>query len=110
MQIDYSADLKYVERMLSEAFPRIREKYALIIDGPKYLGVSSLGESGVLLKICASCAEKDRPMLERILNREILLLFQEKHINIPFPQLVMTPAEDVPLTVDPEFTEDEENK
>ncbi|MCQ2411529.1 MAG: mechanosensitive ion channel family protein [Sphaerochaetaceae bacterium] len=90
MSIEYGESIERVEKILKNSFPKIRKKLPEIIDGPFYMGVESLGESSVDLRIHAKCAEKDRLQLVRDLRREFYLLFNKNNINIPFPQVTMS--------------------
>ena len=89
MSIEYGSDLQKIEQICLDFLPKLKDKYVEIKDVPKYYGVSALADSAVLLKFGASCDEKDKFGVSRILNRELKLLFDENNINIPFPQLVL---------------------
>lgn len=75
--------------MLQAELPKVKGRLEAILAGPHYYGVQKLSDSGVIIRIKAQCAEKDRLQLERDLNREIKLIFDRNHINIPFPQVVL---------------------
>lgn len=90
ISIDYGADLQQVEKILLEALPKIGDKNPSIIGHPDYLGVVELGDSAVVLRVDAECAEKERVPVSRYLNRELLILFQQNGINIPFPQVTVS--------------------
>ena len=99
--VEYTADLAHVERIILDALPEIGERNPAIIGQPTYLGVVSLSESYVVLRIAAQCSEKDRILVGWYLNREILLLFQQNDITIPFPQVTVSnrePRNDHPAT------------
>ncbi|NLG02706.1 MAG: mechanosensitive ion channel [Clostridia bacterium] len=87
--IEYGESLEKVEALLKKELPRFKEKIPEIAEGPFYKGVISLGDCSVDIRILAQCLESDRVQLTRDLNREILLLFDKHHINIPFPQVVI---------------------
>ncbi|MDO5112011.1 MAG: mechanosensitive ion channel [Clostridia bacterium] len=88
--IEYNESIERVEMVLQEAFPAIRKRLPAIKDGPFYKGISELGDSCVVIKIVAKCAEQDRVQLNRDLNREIKLVFDKNNINIPYPQVVLS--------------------
>ncbi|MBQ0071961.1 MAG: mechanosensitive ion channel family protein, partial [Spirochaetales bacterium] len=94
LSIEYGESIERVEKVLKNSFSRIRKKFPEILDGPYYMGVESLSESSVDLRIHAMCAEKDRLQLVRDLNREFYLLFNRHNINVPFPQLTLSYLED----------------
>ena len=89
MSIEYGESLERVEAILAEALPKIKEAIPEIKEGPFYKGVSSFGESSVNLKFIAKCEEGARYQVERDLNRQFKLLFDQNNINIPFPQVVV---------------------
>ena len=89
MSIEYGESLERVEAILAEALPKIKEAIPEIKEGPFYKGVSSFGESSVNLKFIAKCEEGSRYQVERDLNRQFKLLFDQNNINIPFPQVVV---------------------
>ncbi len=94
--IEYGESLEKVEALLKKELPHFKQRIPEIAEGPYYKGVISLGDCSVDIRILAQCLESDRVQLTRDLNREILLLFDKNHINIPFPQVVINqPSEHV---------------
>ncbi|MDO4484858.1 MAG: mechanosensitive ion channel family protein [Clostridia bacterium] len=87
--IEYGESLERVEAVLKRELPHIKEHLPAIVDGPFYKGVAELGDSSVVVRIVAQCAEKDRIQLQRDLNREIKLIFDRNDVGIPFPQIVI---------------------
>ncbi len=87
--IEYGESLERVEAILAQELPKVRERLPKITAGPFYKGVASLGDSGVIIKVIAQCAEGDRMQLTRDLNREMKLIFDKYKINVPFPQVVV---------------------
>jgi small conductance mechanosensitive channel len=88
--IEYGEDLTRVEKVLENFLPDLFDKYKEILETPKYLGVSSLGDSAVVLKITAVTHEDNKLSIQSILNREIKLLFDAHKIGIPFPQVTIS--------------------
>ena len=72
----------------------MKEKIPAIVEGPYYMGVSELGESGVSLLFIAKCKEDDIYQVQRDLNREIKIMFDDNNVEIPFNQLVVHMEED----------------
>ncbi len=91
--IEYGESLPRVELVVQENLKRIKESIPAIIDGPYYKGVTALNTSSVDLLFIAQCKEEDIYQVQRDLNREFKLLFDEHNINIPFPQVVINERE-----------------
>ncbi len=87
--IDYCESLPRVELAVKENLQKIKENIPAIIEGPYYKGVTALNTSSVDLLFVAKCKEEDIYQVQRELNREFKLLFDEYKINIPFPQVVV---------------------
>lgn len=87
--IEYGESLERVENILAKELPNIRKRLPKAIDGPFYKGVVELGDNSVTIRIVVQCDEGDRAQLERDLNREMKLLFDQYDISIPFPQVVL---------------------
>lgn len=91
--IEYEQDIPTVEKELEKFLPTLAKKYQdVIVEGPTYVGVQTLGDSSVNLRIVAKVIETDRHNVQRLLNREIKIMFDQKGIGIPFPQIVMHQA------------------
>ena len=92
--ISYDADIPEVERIIAETLPEIQEKHSdLYLKTPRYVGVESLGESSVVLRIVADVTEENFYVGYRTLNREIKLMCDKNNIEIPFNQLVVHQAD-----------------
>lgn len=90
VSVSYKEDVRHVEQVLNELFPKIREMYPeVFLEDPKNLGIEELGDSGVVFKIAATISEKDLFTAPRIMNREIKIAFDDAGIEIPFPQVVV---------------------
>ena len=87
--IEYGESLERVEAILKEQLPKVKEAIPDIIDGPFYKGVAELGNSAVVIRFVANCDEGTKYQVERDMNRQFKLLFDENNINIPFPQVVV---------------------
>lgn len=90
--IEYGESLTRVELVIKENLDKIRANIPAIIEGPFYKGVNALNTSSVDLLFVAKCREEDIFQVQRDLNREFKLLFDEHDINIPFPQIVLNKA------------------
>jgi small conductance mechanosensitive channel len=89
--IAYEEDLEKVEALIASDFiPTFKQKYANILEGDvSYLGVSSLADSSVNIKLAAKVNEMNRPKTIRLLNREFKLFCDRNQIDIPFPQVTL---------------------
>ena len=94
VSIDYRESIPRVELVIKNNIERIRKNIPEIIDGPYYKGVNSLGESSVDLLFIATVKESDYYVVQRALNREIKLLFDENNVSIPFPQVTLNQPEE----------------
>lgn len=90
VSVSYKEDVRHVEEVLNELFPKIQEMYPeVFIEPPKNYGIDELGESGVVFRIAATIHEKDLFTAPRIMNREIKIAFDDAGIEIPYPQVVI---------------------
>ncbi len=90
VSISYGDRIEKVEKIISDNLPAIKEKIPAIVEGPFYKGVTELGESSVNLLFVAKCKESDIYQVQRDLNREIKIVFDDNNINIPFPQITVS--------------------
>ena len=89
MSIEYGESLERVEAVIAQNLDKIKASVPKIVEGPFYKGVSALADSSVNLRFFATCEEDDRFQVERDLNRQFKLLFDQNNINIPFPQVTV---------------------
>ena len=96
----YEDRIENIESVIADNLDKIRERIPAIVEGPYYKGVAELGESSVDLLFVAKCKEDDIYQVQRDLNREIKIMFDNNNIGIPFPQVVIHKGEDdAPQTV-----------
>ena len=94
VSVSYGARIENVEAVIADNIEKIKEKIPAIVEGPYYKGVSELGESAVVLLFLAKCKEDDIYQVQRDLNREIKIMFDDNGIEIPFNQLVVHMEQD----------------
>ena len=93
--VAYETDLLKLRELLEEELPKMLEAHPdLYLAAPKYLGVDALADSGVNLKIAVSCTEANVFGARRMLTQDVRMLFMEKGVEIPFPQVVVHKGED----------------
>ena len=90
ISIEYGASIPYVESIIMKNLDNIKEKIPEIVEGPYYKGVNSLGPSSVDLFFVAKCEEENLYVVQRALNRELKIMFDENNIGIPFPQVTVS--------------------
>ena len=88
--ISYGERIENVEKVIADNIDKIKKNIPAIVEGPFYKGVSELGESSVNLLFVAKCKEADIYQVQRDLNREIKILFDNNSIEIPFPQITVS--------------------
>ena len=88
VSVSYGTDIPYLEAVMKEGLPKMLKEHSdLYLSEPKYLGIEEMADSGVILKVIAEVKEEDIFKAKRQLNRDIFLLFREKGIEFPFPQV-----------------------
>ena len=90
----YEDRIENIEAIISDNLDKIKENIPSIIEGPFYKGITELGASSVDLLFIAKCREQDIYQVQRDLNRQIKILFDDNNIGIPFPQIVIHKGED----------------
>lgn len=88
--ISYGDRIENVEKVIADNLEKIKKNIPAIVEGPFYKGVSELAESSVNLLFVAKCKENDIYQVQRDLNREIKIVFDDNNINIPFPQITVS--------------------
>ena len=90
VSIAYGADLLKAEKVITDMLQTLPERYPQYYPvPPRYVGVETLNESSVDLKVIADVEESNIYMARRILNRELKLALDAGGIEIPFPQVVV---------------------
>ena len=94
VSVSYGARIEKIEAVIADNLESFKTKIPAIKEGPYYKGVSELGESGVTLLFVAKCQEDDIYQVQRDMNREIKIMFDNNGIEIPFNQIVVHMGED----------------
>ena len=78
--------LLQAEKLLEKELPPIGSRHKEFITGPYYVGVTEINggmmAGGVTLTIGAVCMQENAEAVARILNRELLLLFEREGIEL----------------------------
>ena len=93
--VSYNTDLRMLEKLLAENLPKLKDEHPdLYLADPVYLGVEELADSGINLKFKVEVTETNVFAGQRMLARDIKLLFDDNGVEIPFPQVVVHKAEE----------------
>ena len=88
--VSYNTDLRKLEKKVAESMPKLKEEHPdLYINPPRLLGVDKLADSGIDLKFAVDVTEENIFDGQRMLARDIKILFDEIGVEIPFPQVVV---------------------
>ena len=88
--ITYGENIPHAEAIIKAALPEIYDRNADVFEAiPDYMGVEELADSAVVLRFTVACKEQNVFVARRRLNRELRILFMEKGIEIPFPQVTV---------------------
>lgn len=88
--IAYGADLQKAEQIVRTLCEKLPGLYPdLFPVAPRYMGVETLNDSSVELRVTADVDEKEIYNARRAMNRELKLALDEAGIEIPFPQVVV---------------------
>ncbi len=94
VSVDYSTDLRKLETMLKEKLPGLLAEHPdLYLTAPRFLGVDALADSGINLKFAVDVTETNIFAGQRMLARDLKILFDDNNVQIPFPQVVLHMAE-----------------
>ncbi len=91
--VPYEEDIKKIEQLFADNRDKLKERLPLVLDGPDFKGVDSLGDSSVNLLFGASCKECDFFQVQRDMRGVIKQFLEENGISIPFPQVVVHGAD-----------------
>ncbi len=88
--VSYGTDLRKLEKLLKEKLGDLKEEHPdLYLTAPRYLGVDELADSGVNLKFAVDVKEENVFAGQRMLARDLKILFDDNGVEIPFPQVVV---------------------
>lgn len=85
--ISYDVDLEKFDKVLDKILADIKTKHDVFKDRLICVGVESLAESSVVLRIIADVDEKNIYSARRLLNKELKIAFDKAGVKIPYPQI-----------------------
>jgi len=87
--IAYKEDIKKTIDVLTKELPKTKELIPELLEEPRVLGVQSLADSGVNLRIVALVESMTQWGVQRKLRQFIKEVLDREGIEIPFPQLTL---------------------
>lgn len=93
LEFPYTFPLEKMESILNDNFPAIKERIPEIVEGPFYKGICAYKESNIAVRVVAKVKEDDKYQVERDLFREYRMLLVKNNVDVAFPQVVVSYAE-----------------
>lgn len=89
MGIAYEENIDEAMAVLEKESKLIGDEYETIVDGPKILGVTNLGESDVVITVIARTRPMEQWNVERIMRKRFKEALDKGGIEIPYPKSVV---------------------
>lgn len=89
IDISYDEDIDKVTKLLDDKLPSLKENYPQIIEGPVVVGVETLADSSITIKVTAKTNPEDHYSVQRGMYKYIKELFDENNVDMPYPQIVV---------------------
>ncbi|PYZ97815.1 mechanosensitive ion channel protein [Alteribacter lacisalsi] len=86
--ISYDDNIDEAMKVIQDACDLVASQVDTIVDGPNVIGVQSLDDSDVVIRVIAQTSNMEQWGVERILRKEIKEALDENGIEIPFPHQV----------------------
>ena len=87
--VSYNTDLVKFPKLINKFIASIDGKYDMIIEKPKYLGITELADSSINMRIIAKTVVSEHFQIERDIRNDLVVFCVDNNIEIPFPQLVV---------------------
>jgi small conductance mechanosensitive channel len=88
ISIGYDENIDEAISVIQKVCDRIASEDETIVEGPHVIGVQSLGDSDVVLRVIAKTVNMEQWAVERKLRKEIKEALDSHNIEIPFPHQV----------------------
>ncbi|WP_339148251.1 MULTISPECIES: mechanosensitive ion channel family protein [unclassified Sutcliffiella] len=89
VSIAYEGKIDEAERVIRELLSELPVKYADMTEPPELLGIQTLGNSEVVLRIVCETVPMRHWFIGRSIRKEVKNRLDEAGIEIPFPRLVL---------------------
>lgn len=88
--IPYEADIDEAEKVIAELCDQLCEEYPTVFEKkPSCVGVQSLADSAVVLRIVAQVDEEDRFKAARLINKKMKIGLEKAGMGAPYSQIVV---------------------
>ncbi|MCX7714645.1 MAG: mechanosensitive ion channel family protein [Clostridia bacterium] len=84
VRIVYESDINAALRAMEQVAKEAKDEISTLSAVPEVLGVSSLGDNGIALKMFARCAAGEQFAIERELLKRIKIAFDRENIRMPY--------------------------
>ncbi len=92
VDIAYEEDVDRAIAVLEDLCEEMTDVMEILVDGPRVLGLSSLNESSMTLRVWGRAKNMEQWGAEREIRRQIKRRFVREGIEIPYPRRVLVPA------------------
>lgn len=93
VEISYKDDVDFALKTLQEAGMAAQIELEALTREPEVWGVTSLGQSGITLKLLVHCENGTQFSVEREMLRRVYLAFEKANITIPCQQIMVLKGE-----------------
>lgn len=87
--IAYEQDIDRAITVIEEVNKEIKSTNDAVVEGPNTLGVTNLGDSGVIIRIVANTKPMEQWAVEREIRKKIKEAFDRENIEIPYSKIVV---------------------
>ena len=87
--VSYKTDLNDFKEKMEIFIESITGKYPVVIEPPRFLGVTGLADSSINMRVIAKTFANQHYQVERDIRSDLVLFFRKNDIEIPFPQIVV---------------------
>mgnify|MGYP002639204023 CR=1 FL=1 len=87
--VSYKTDLNDFKEKMEIFIESITGKYPVVIEPPRFLGVTDLADSSINMRVIAKTFANQHYQVERDIRSDLVLFFRKNDIEIPFPQIVV---------------------
>ena len=85
--VPYNEDYQRIRKVLNKEFLKMYEEHRFLKSIPACQGIEAFSESSVDMRVRFMCEESERYTVQRYMHDEIMRIFMENDITVPFNQL-----------------------